>query len=48
MKEELYGPNVWLIEEMYRQYQEEPDSVAESWQDFLTVKKCQISDNEHL
>ena len=36
MKEELYGPNVWLIEEMYRQYQEEPDSVAESWQDFFS------------
>jgi 2-oxoglutarate decarboxylase len=35
MKEELYGPNVWLIEEMYRQYQQQPDSVAESWRDFF-------------
>jgi 2-oxoglutarate decarboxylase len=35
MKEELYGPNVWLIEEMYRQFQEQPDSVAESWRDFF-------------
>ena len=28
-KEEIYfGPNVWLIDEMYRQFKESPDSVA--------------------
>jgi 2-oxoglutarate dehydrogenase E1 component len=31
----LFGPNVWLIDEMYRQYMESPDSVAESWRDFF-------------
>jgi 2-oxoglutarate decarboxylase len=39
MKEELYGPNIWLIEEMYRQYKEEPASVAESWRDFFSGYK---------
>jgi 2-oxoglutarate dehydrogenase E1 component len=35
-KEEIYfGPNVWLIDEMYRQFKESPDSVAESWRDFF-------------
>jgi 2-oxoglutarate dehydrogenase E1 component len=35
--EEIYfGPNVWLIDEMYRQYLESPDSVADSWRDFFT------------
>jgi 2-oxoglutarate dehydrogenase E1 component len=36
-KEEIYfGPNVWLIDEMYRQYLESPDLVADSWRDFFT------------
>lgn len=30
-----FGPNAWLIEEMYHQYAERPDSVAESWRDFF-------------
>jgi 2-oxoglutarate dehydrogenase E1 component len=35
-KEEIYfGPNVWLIDEMYRQYKESPESVADSWRDFF-------------
>jgi 2-oxoglutarate dehydrogenase E1 component len=35
-KEEIYfGPNVWLIDEMYRQFLESPDSVADSWRDFF-------------
>jgi 2-oxoglutarate dehydrogenase E1 component len=39
-KEEIYfGPNVWLIDEMYRQFQESPDSVADSWRDFFTGYK---------
>ncbi|MCA9741780.1 MAG: multifunctional oxoglutarate decarboxylase/oxoglutarate dehydrogenase thiamine pyrophosphate-binding subunit/dihydrolipoyllysine-residue succinyltransferase subunit [Deferribacteres bacterium] len=29
------GPNAWLIEEMYRQFMENPDSVSESWRDFF-------------
>jgi 2-oxoglutarate dehydrogenase E1 component len=29
------GPNAWLIEEMFRQYQESPHSLSESWKDFF-------------
>ncbi|KPL14747.1 MAG: alpha-ketoglutarate decarboxylase [Bacteroides sp. SM23_62] len=35
----LFGPNVWLIDEMYRQYLQNPDSVAESWRDFFADYK---------
>ena len=31
-----YGPNAWLIEEMLRQFEEFPDSVATPWREFLT------------
>ncbi|MDQ1492954.1 MAG: multifunctional 2-oxoglutarate metabolism enzyme, partial [Actinomycetota bacterium] len=30
-----FGPNVGLVEEIYRQWLEDPASVAESWQDFF-------------
>ncbi len=39
MSEEVFGPNVWLIDEMYRQYLENPDAVAESWRDFFADYK---------
>ena len=32
---ETFGPNAWLIEEMYRQFREQPETVAESWRDFF-------------
>ena len=32
---EDFGPNVGLVEEIYRQWLEDPASVAESWQDFF-------------
>ena len=39
-KEEIYfGPNIWLIDEMYRQFLESPEAVAESWRDFFTDYK---------
>jgi multifunctional 2-oxoglutarate metabolism enzyme len=31
----VYGPNVWLIDEMYRTLQEDPQSVSETWREFL-------------
>ncbi|MBI4387306.1 MAG: hypothetical protein HY551_07975, partial [Elusimicrobia bacterium] len=34
-EQELFGPNIWLVDEMYRQYQENPKSVGESWQEFF-------------
>src|SRR2546423_15684077 len=30
-----FGPNVGLVEEIYRQWLEDPASGAESWQDFF-------------
>ncbi|MBI2840580.1 MAG: multifunctional oxoglutarate decarboxylase/oxoglutarate dehydrogenase thiamine pyrophosphate-binding subunit/dihydrolipoyllysine-residue succinyltransferase subunit [Acidobacteria bacterium] len=30
-----FGPNVWLIDEMYRQFRNDPSSVSESWREFL-------------
>ncbi|MEA2461377.1 MAG: multifunctional 2-oxoglutarate metabolism enzyme, partial [Actinomycetota bacterium] len=32
---EAFGPNSWLVDEMYQQYQENPLSVGESWRDFF-------------
>jgi 2-oxoglutarate decarboxylase len=34
-KQEAFGPNIWLVDEMYRQYLENPKSVGESWQEFF-------------
>ncbi|HVL07202.1 MAG TPA: multifunctional oxoglutarate decarboxylase/oxoglutarate dehydrogenase thiamine pyrophosphate-binding subunit/dihydrolipoyllysine-residue succinyltransferase subunit [Acidimicrobiales bacterium] len=30
-----FGPNAWLVDEMYEQYRADPASVAESWRDFF-------------
>ena len=35
MKREDFGPNTWLVEQLYRQYQENPSSVSEAWQEFF-------------
>ncbi len=32
---EAFGPNIWLVDDMYRRYQENPKSVGESWQEFF-------------
>src|SRR5580765_3812511 len=29
------GPNMWLIDEMYRRFREDPDSVGPAWKDFF-------------
>jgi 2-oxoglutarate decarboxylase len=34
-KDKAFGPNSWLVEEMYRRYEENPQSVGESWRDFF-------------
>ena len=34
-----FGPNVGLVEEIYRQWLEDPASVAEGWQDFFADYK---------
>ncbi len=30
-----FGPNAWLVDEMYEQYLRDPSSVSESWRDFF-------------
>jgi 2-oxoglutarate decarboxylase len=35
MSREDFGPNTWLVEELYRQYQADPDSVSEVWREFF-------------
>jgi 2-oxoglutarate decarboxylase len=30
-----FGPNAWLVDEMYDQYRADPSSVSESWRDFF-------------
>src|SRR5438309_9081222 len=30
-----FGPNDWLVDEMYRKYVDDPSSVSESWREFF-------------
>ena len=30
-----FGPNAWLVDDMYEQYRADPSSVSQSWQDFF-------------
>ncbi|MEA2435252.1 MAG: multifunctional 2-oxoglutarate metabolism enzyme [Actinomycetota bacterium] len=32
---ERFGPNQWLVDEMYRRYLENPQAVGETWRDFF-------------
>src|SRR3954462_4633528 len=32
---EEFGPNAWLVDELYEQYRSDPNSVSASWQDFF-------------
>ncbi|MGH2702034.1 MAG: multifunctional oxoglutarate decarboxylase/oxoglutarate dehydrogenase thiamine pyrophosphate-binding subunit/dihydrolipoyllysine-residue succinyltransferase subunit, partial [Actinomycetota bacterium] len=34
-QQEVFGPNIWLVDEMYRQYLENPRSVGDSWREFF-------------
>jgi 2-oxoglutarate dehydrogenase E1 component len=34
-----FGPNAWLVDEMYDQYKADPTSVSESWQEFFADYK---------
>ncbi|MBA3728855.1 MAG: multifunctional oxoglutarate decarboxylase/oxoglutarate dehydrogenase thiamine pyrophosphate-binding subunit/dihydrolipoyllysine-residue succinyltransferase subunit, partial [Actinobacteria bacterium] len=38
------GPNMWLIDEMYRQYQDDPASVTEGWREFFEDFKPKLGD----
>jgi len=30
-----FGPNAWLVDDMYEQYRVDPESVSESWREFF-------------
>ena len=32
---QITGPNAWLVDEMFEQYRNDPDSVSESWREFF-------------
>ena len=34
-EQQTFGPNAWLVDEMYDQYRQDPASVSESWQEFF-------------
>ncbi|MGH9093719.1 MAG: 2-oxoglutarate dehydrogenase E1 subunit family protein, partial [Acidimicrobiales bacterium] len=33
---DAFGPNAWLVDDMYEQYRRDPASVSESWQEFFS------------
>jgi 2-oxoglutarate decarboxylase len=33
--ETSFGPNAWLVDDMYEQYRQDPSSVSESWREFF-------------
>ena len=33
--EASFGPNAWLVDDMYEQYRQDPSSVSESWREFF-------------
>ncbi|HEX2030577.1 MAG TPA: multifunctional oxoglutarate decarboxylase/oxoglutarate dehydrogenase thiamine pyrophosphate-binding subunit/dihydrolipoyllysine-residue succinyltransferase subunit [Actinomycetota bacterium] len=35
LRREELGPNTWLVDEMYRQYRDDPSSVSDAWQEFF-------------
>ncbi|HEX2240204.1 MAG TPA: multifunctional oxoglutarate decarboxylase/oxoglutarate dehydrogenase thiamine pyrophosphate-binding subunit/dihydrolipoyllysine-residue succinyltransferase subunit [Actinomycetota bacterium] len=39
IEREAFGPNVWLVDEMYRRYQENPQAVGEQWREFFADYK---------
>jgi len=34
-RQATFGPNAWLVDEMYEQFRADPSSVSESWRDFF-------------
>jgi len=35
MSTEAYGPNTWVIDEMYHRYIDDPESVSDAWREFF-------------
>jgi len=41
-----FGPNVGLIDEIYRQYLDDPESVSEAWREFFTEHEPEEPDQD--
>ncbi|MBI4261273.1 MAG: multifunctional oxoglutarate decarboxylase/oxoglutarate dehydrogenase thiamine pyrophosphate-binding subunit/dihydrolipoyllysine-residue succinyltransferase subunit [Actinobacteria bacterium] len=41
-----FGPNAWLLDEMYRRYREDPSSVGERWREFFEDYRPQGDDGQ--
>jgi 2-oxoglutarate decarboxylase len=37
-----FGPNAWLVDEMYERYRSDPSSVAERWQEFFADYRSSV------
>ena len=40
------GPNMWLIDELYRRYREDPESVGPDWREFFEGFRPQLMESE--
>ncbi len=43
-----FGPNIWLVDEMYRRFLEAPDSVSEAWKEFFEDYRPHSPDLQRL
>ncbi len=39
-----FGPNAWLVDDMYEKYRQNPDSVSKSWQEFFADRELNIGE----
>jgi len=37
-----FGPNAWLVDDMYEQYRRDPTSVSESWREFFADREGSV------
>ena len=40
-----FGPNDWLVDEMYERYRDDPESVSESWREFFADYRTDLRSN---
>src|SRR6266540_2821249 len=40
------GPNMWLVDEMYRRYRENPEAVDERWREFFEDFRPRLGEGE--
>ena len=34
--QDVFGPNSWLVDEMYEQFRIDPTAVSDTWREFFT------------